>query len=341
MRSTVLVGGLLLTLLGAAIPAAGQQGLGRGSERQVVSLPSGRRLSSPVVEGLTRQLRGNAQALFKSAVCKTTIMKDKTPLFTSSMNYGGSLALYTYHQKKLTGDAIFFWPDMDPVTCYRNYRMLQRLAAGQPGRPGQPGQPGQPAQPVDKASIWDDVGLRCYVQYDKKSRRSGPMVCWDENGGKRFYCEYDEGEPEGVCCLFDQDQLQAVLECQEGKVNTVTLVANWAVTRKMLSRAEAMADTEGKAMIDKFNETEQQLKKESKAFHEAHKKSFQAGVAAVTVGKRGNMLANEARLEAERAESMRQIANTVKAAPASQSYFWSPGNNYSPLNVGSLYGPPE
>ena len=194
----------------------------------------------------------------------------------------------------MTGDAIFFWPDMDPVTCYRNYRMLQRLAAGQPGRPGQPGQPGQPAQPVDKASIWDDVGLRCYVQYDKKSRRSGPMVCWDENGGKRFYCEYDEGEPEGVCCLFDQDQLQAVLECQEGKVNTVTLVANWAVTRKMLSRAEAMADTEGKAMIDKFNETEQQLKKESKAFHEAHEKSTQAGVAAVTVGKRGNMLANEA-----------------------------------------------
>ncbi len=335
MRIMVSVAGLVLTLLGAAIPASGQQGLGQGPQRRVIPLPSGKKLGSPVVEGITRQLKGNAQALFKSAVGRTTIRKDKTQLSTNWMNYGGSLALYTCHQKTLTGDTIFFWPDKDPATCYRNYQMLQG------GVPGRPGQPGQARQPVNNASIWDDVGLRCYVQYDKKSRRSGPMVCWDENGGKRFYCEYDKDEPEGVCCLFDQDELQAVLECEEGEVNTVTLVSDWAVKKKMLSRAEAMADTEGRAMLDKFDETERQLKKESKAFHEAHKRSFQAGVAATTVAKRGDMLANEARLEAERAKSMTQIANTVKSAPASQSYLWSPGNNYSPLNVGSLYGDPE
>jgi hypothetical protein len=325
MRSVVSVAGLVLILLGVAIPAVGQQSPGRGS----ITIGRGRSLTAPVVNGLTRRLKGNAQALFKSAIFGTTVTKSKMQLSTNWLAYVDSLALYTCHQEKLTGDVVLFWPGKDPATCYQDYQRMQKRG---------------PGGPADKTSVWDQVGLRCYLQYDvfnrKENGRSGPLVCWDEDGGKRYYCEYEKDKPEGLCCLFDQDELQAVLECRNGQPKSVTLVSDWEI-RKRLSRVDAEDDPEGQAMLEKFTESERALEKESKGFIEAHKKLFHSSVAAVTTGKRKKMLANEAALEAARNESMRQLVNTVKQAPASQAYLWSPGNSYSPINVGSLYGAPE
>jgi len=231
---------------------------------------------------------------------------------TSCMNFGGSMVLYGVRQQNPVGPAVSFWPGKDPESCYQ--RKLVEMKA-------------QEARSI-LAAAWDDVVVRCCTQYDGRGRLNGWLMLWNEDGTKQYYRDssYD--------CLFQQDQLRSVVERAAGSESrAVHLISDWKIEKTFASTEEAKADSAGQAVLDEIERTIATLRTADSEFRKAHKKvwDFYVGQRRAASSRRisGIIASNAAR----NASALQSVKGAVKDSQASQSYLWSPGNNYLPVNV--------
>ena len=98
---------------------------------------------------------------------------------------------------------------------------------------------------------------RQYVTYES-GKWDGVMAAWNADGKKRFWCNYLNGQRHGLCCLFNEDALTAVLECSRSKINVIHLIAANQISKSFADADEASADEAAGAVlkeIDRINRT--------------------------------------------------------------------------------------
>lgn len=110
-----------------------------------------------------------------------------------------------------------------------------------------------------------DQKPRQYVTY-RSGRWHGLLATWDVQGQKEFWCNYCDGQRDGLCYLFDKDALKLVLECTHGKVDAVHLIMANQIARSIMDADQAAADQAIGPMLKRTNEIEQGLKVENQAF---------------------------------------------------------------------------
>jgi len=127
-------------------------------------------------------------------------------------------------------------------------------------------------------SFWDDVVPKLYVTYNQAGRWEGWLATWDATGQKHFWCQYDGGERQGFCCLFRQDDLTIVLECDRGEVQAVHLISAGEVEKTFADLEQASQDSTADAALKEIADIESKLRKNEAAF----KKSVQQAISVRT-----------------------------------------------------------
>ena len=122
---------------------------------------------------------------------------------------------------------------------------------------------------VRDLSFWDDVVPKLYVTYNPAGRWEGWLATWDASGDKRFWCQYDGGERHGFCCLFRQDELAMVLECNQGKVEAVHRISADQVQKTFASLDQASQDSTADAALKEITDIETNLRKNEAAFRKS------------------------------------------------------------------------
>ena len=69
-------------------------------------------------------------------------------------------------------------------------------------------------------------------------RWDGVLATWNVQGQKEFWGNYASGQRQGLCCLFNDDALAAVLECTRNKIDAVHLIAANQVRRVSRTRTK-------------------------------------------------------------------------------------------------------
>lgn len=134
--------------------------------------------------------------------------------------------------------------------------------------------PGRFAPAAPDLSFWDDVVPKLYVTYNQAGKWEGWLATWDTGGQKHFWCQYDGGERQGFCCLFRQDDLTIVLECNRGKVEAVHLISAGQVQKTFADLDQASQDSTADAALKEIADIESKLRKNEAAF----KKSVQQAI---------------------------------------------------------------
>jgi hypothetical protein len=179
--------------------------------------------------------------------------------------------------------------------------------------------------------FWTDVAIQCYAEY-KNGKLHGRLASWNEDGEFQFLFNYANNKPHGLCCLFNQDQLRVVVECdRQGAAETVHLISAWKIN-KSIAVTESQADAAAVEALKQFRQIDLGLRKESHEFCKNHETMHQKLVVAPkTNTNRGRMLDNVARLNADKQQAFAAIQAIRDAAPASQRTVSSPSNNYVPV----------
>ncbi len=268
------------------------------SKAAVVRLPSGTSLASADFDALSvRRTKGTAGSLLRDIASRS--------LKASCLNVGGSFVVYGCDRDKQVGYAVAFWPDKDPISCY------------------------QDANHFDSRSFWDDVAVSCCSQYDKHGNRSA-LISWNEDGTKRYFRDCPQ---RGLRCLFDNDQLQAVFECEKDKVRNVHLISGWKITETFKSVEQARESDAGGGVVAEFEKIEAAIKDSDKEFRDLHVKLYKAFVAKAKLRAEARISANIQQHELERESAMKALMQAVRDAPASRTSVWAPWNDYLPVNI--------
>lgn len=123
-----------------------------------------------------------------------------------------------------------------------------------------------------------------YAAYRNDSL-NGLLATWDEQGRRKYWGNYANGQRQGVCCLFDGDVLTAVMECSRNKTDAVHLIAANAVT-KSFTGEEAMSDHAAGDVLAKLDELEKGAKEDARQLRERVKHGVQSQIGAMNNEKR-------------------------------------------------------
>jgi len=103
-----------------------------------------------------------------------------------------------------------------------------------------------------------------YISY-KNGRWNGLLTTWNAENQKEFWCNYSNGQRQGLCCLFDKDAVTAILECTRNTIDSVHLVTANHVTKSFASADEARADDSAGAVLKQIDTIEQSLKEDDRS----------------------------------------------------------------------------
>ena len=107
---------------------------------------------------------------------------------------------------------------------------------------------------------------RLYANYNYHDGKwNGVVATWNVNGQREFWCKYTSGKRNGLCCLFENDLLAAVLECTQDKVEAVHLIEANEIGEDVDADV-ALDHALAGPVLRKIDAIEKQLKKESLAF---------------------------------------------------------------------------
>jgi antitoxin component YwqK of YwqJK toxin-antitoxin module len=113
----------------------------------------------------------------------------------------------------------------------------------------------------------------------------GLLATWDEQGRRKYWGNYANGQRQGVCCLFEGDVLTAVMECSRNKPGAVHLIAANAVT-KSFTAEEAMSDQAAGVVLAKLDSIEKDAKEDARQLRERVKHGVQSRIGALNNEKR-------------------------------------------------------
>ena len=130
-----------------------------------------------------------------------------------------------------------------------------------PRGPGPPGPslypPAGTLPPVSPANLTP----RMWVNY-ADGNKDGWLRTWNAAGQKEYWCQYLHNNRNGLCCLFENDELRMVLECSSFRVDAFHLVSGDKVLKTFEDSAEIESDDVGGPLWKRLAAIEAQVKQE-------------------------------------------------------------------------------
>jgi hypothetical protein len=278
-----------------------------------ITFPSGKLLSS-IDFDILKVVKDNAEVLRKACAAQ---LANALPLWSDRTQT--MIAAFTWVKGEApNGNAVFFYPGKDPLTCYaRELRRHELNTTSGPapsvrhrGPLGVGTIPSAPRVDPSTLSFWDDVVVKLCVDYEGGKWRK--LAAWDEQGAKQFFGSYSKGQRDGLCCLFQNDQLRAVLECTAGSIDAVHLIAGGKIQKTFADLKQAQEDIAAKAMLEEIDKTESALVSEDHQFIKSVKTILHARVAEITAQKRA---AATARIRAHQQQNQQNMEGVMKSVP--------------------------
>ena len=115
---------------------------------------------------------------------------------------------------------------------------------------------------------------------------NGLLVTWNKEGQREFWGNYANGQRDGLCCLFDNDRLTAIIECTHNNTNAIHLIVANHITRSLAKEEEISKDTAANAVLERIEEIEQQVKKDVRGLCDRVKKAVQLELSELNKKKR-------------------------------------------------------
>lgn len=113
--------------------------------------------------------------------------------------------------------------------------------------------------------FYPDQSVRTLAKY-QRGILQGSQTRLTETGGPDFFCQYEKGKRNGLCCLLENAAVSAVLEYDAGNVTAVYLVKGKRIA-KSFNTAEAWgADTAAAAAVEKADSADSAVRKEGHDF---------------------------------------------------------------------------
>lgn len=120
-----------------------------------------------------------------------------------------------------------------------------------------------------------------YVKYDD-NKMDGLLKLWDPEGRDLYWCEYANGQRNGFCCWFGEEDLSMVSEVKAGEYGTIVLLSRGSELKRFRDEAQASQNKLGRhalyavdciegdvkiiqvALVRKVNDEKRQREKEEK-----------------------------------------------------------------------------
>lgn len=148
-----------------------------------------------------------------------------------------------------------------------------------------------------------------YVTY-RNETWNGVLATWDEKGNRTFWGNYVSGQRHGLCCVFHDDKLAAVLECTWNNVDVVHLIIANQVSKTLTNADEALADETAGPMLNQIDEIEKDLKQDCYSLRARLKHEVQSLVGSINSKRRAAASARSA----GRAAAQQQAIKKLKSA---------------------------
>jgi S1-C subfamily serine protease len=103
------------------------------------------------------------------------------------------------------------------------------------------------------------------IGYDE-GRREEAVKTWDDQGQPVYYCQYDNGKPNGLCCLLRESRPVLALEYQTGQIKAIHFVKGGTVSQSFANETDAMKDVDAAAALEKIRKIEDELEANERRF---------------------------------------------------------------------------
>jgi hypothetical protein len=127
-----------------------------------------------------------------------------------------------------------------------------------------------------------------YAKYDNGTW-NGLLATWNANGQREFWGNYAAGRRHGLCCLFNNDVLEAVLECTRDKINAVHLINSNQVAESLTDMDQASEHDGAGPVLKRIDAIQKRLKADNHEFCERVKKEVHQQIGAINKQRRDDI----------------------------------------------------
>ena len=99
-----------------------------------------------------------------------------------------------------------------------------------------------------------------YATY-RKGERHGILKMWNEAGENLFWCQYGNGKRHGFCCLFKDNRLCLLVECQYDDIEAIHVLSGPQVLRSYTEEKEAREDDVARVALERIDDAELETKR--------------------------------------------------------------------------------
>jgi hypothetical protein len=119
-------------------------------------------------------------------------------------------------------------------------------------------------QAAARSGSWENVRPRTYATY-KDGKKDGWLKSWDEQFRKVYWCEYVGDRRNGLCCLFEQDTLAMVAECEGDQLRAVHRIAGGKLQRSFRDENEVKGDANAGPVWQRLVQAEKDLAEQERS----------------------------------------------------------------------------
>ena len=237
-----------------------------------------------------------------------------------------AIGLYLKGLLVVVPEALVLWPDLSQpfISAVSNLKggklegptIAFHEPQGSGTRKGPSGvqSPGLPRTPTAAhilAPRCPDTPPKLYVTF-RSEKWDGWLATWNEKGEKHYCSEYSKGKRNGLCCLFKEDRLAMVLECQADVANTVHLITANEIAKTFDSTEQAQGDSAAGQLLHEIDETSDKLKEDGIGFKKTIKRVIDARVAAKSLTDRDKAAEKRRRRDEENSAALKERMKKIR-----------------------------
>ncbi|NQT16194.1 MAG: trypsin-like peptidase domain-containing protein [Planctomycetes bacterium] len=106
----------------------------------------------------------------------------------------------------------------------------------------------------------DEDTVKMCANY-RNGERDGPLRLWDAEGQDLYWCDYSNGQREGICCLFKKDELWMISERSPNKVVHMVLLSEGKQVAQFDDRKQAQSHELASTALRVADDIESDIKK--------------------------------------------------------------------------------
>lgn len=151
-----------------------------------------------------------------------------------------------------------------------------------------------------------------YITY-LSGKWDGVLATWTAGGQREFWCNYSNGQRQGLCCLFHDNAPKTVLDYTRNKLSAVYLITDNEVAESITDAEQIAAHEEAGALLKEIQAIEQRLKTDDRSLCDRVKQGVQLRLGAINRQRQASM---DARMSERSAQQNQAFGEMWKRAAA-------------------------